>query len=214
MHSVIMSGTCDYFFNNILNANDSSNKMCKLKVDSAALEMIITFCYSGAIELNVDNVENILAGAKELQVESLILVCNDMLEDLLDMNNCIRLLEIADRNDLESLRTLALDVILEEMPQIDKLPEFYLMNGTQMLWLIELLSSDANGVFGTLLSSIYAAENSFSALKPVFNADMQSAFRAAVSYTQLQFSSSLLLNSLISHCQIFIHTVHRWLLSR
>lgn len=178
-----MSGTCDYFFNNLLNANDSNNKMCCLNIDSAALEMIITFCYSGAIELTVDNVENILIGAKELQAESLMLVCQDMLEDLLDMNNCIRMLEIADRNDLESLRTLAIDVILEEMPQIDKLPEFYHMNGTQMLWLIELLSSDHNGIFGTLLNSIYATENTFSTLKRgFFNADMQSAFRAAVSY--------------------------------
>lgn len=176
-----MSGTSDYFFNNLLNANVLSNKVCKLNVDSAALEMIITFCYSGAIELTIDNVENVLTGAKELQVESLVLVCNEMLEDLLDMNNCIRLLEIADRNDLKALRTLALDVILEEMPQIDKLPEFYHMNATQVLRLIELLSSDANGVFGTLLSSIYAAENAYSSSKLVVNVEMQSAFRAAVS---------------------------------
>lgn len=176
-----MSGTCDYFFNNLLNANDSNNEMCQLNIDAVALEMIITFCYSGAIELSVENVENVLAGAKQLQIESLLFICNGMLEELLDMDNCIRLLEIADRNDLESLRTLALDLVLEEMPQIDKLPEFYHMNGSQMLWLIELLSNDQNGIFGTLLSSIYAAESTFSALRRDFNDDMQSAFRVAVS---------------------------------
>lgn len=48
--------------------------------------MIITFCYSGAIELTIDNVENKLAGAKQLHVESLTLVCSGMLGDLLSKN--------------------------------------------------------------------------------------------------------------------------------
>lgn len=192
-----MSGTSDYFFNNLVNANgcnspsdsiDSSNNQCQLNIDSLALEMIITFCYSGAIELTVENVENVLIGAKELEIESLMLVCSEMLEEILDMNNCIRMLELADKNGLESLRALALELVFEEMPQIDKLPEFYHMDGSQMLWLIELLSNIDDRIFGALLSSIYTAERSFSALKSVtLNADMQSAFRAAVSDLNFSF---------------------------
>lgn len=43
------------YFNNILNANDSNNKMCRLNIDSTALEMIFIFCYSNAIEMTVDS---------------------------------------------------------------------------------------------------------------------------------------------------------------
>lgn len=195
-----MSGSSDYFFNNLLNANDrstshestaSKTNSCQLSsCDAAGLEMIITFCYTGAIELTVDNVENVLAGAKELQIESLIFVCCQMLEETLDMTNCIRLLQIADKNDLESLRTLALELVSEEWPQINKLPEFYSMDGAQMLWFIQLLSSGQDEIFNTLLGSIAAAERTFSALTPAVSDDMRSAFRAAVN--NFRFISLLL----------------------
>lgn len=186
MHIIVMSGSSDYFFNNVLNANDKSTSILKInslipvEIDSVALEMIITFCYSGAIELTIDNVESVLGGANKLQIDSLISICRQWLEEALDINNCIRILEISDEHDLDSLHNLSLELIWEEWPQINKLPEFYHLDGSQMLWLIDLLSQDKDDIFRTLLASICAAENAFAALRPGLNDDMRSAFRAAV----------------------------------
>lgn len=64
-----------------------SAQRCQLNVDAEALEMIVTFCYSSAVELAIDNVEGVLTGASELQIESLLMACVEMLENTLDDNN-------------------------------------------------------------------------------------------------------------------------------
>ncbi|XP_031629439.1 uncharacterized protein LOC116344811 [Contarinia nasturtii] len=177
VHSNIMAGKSDYFFNTLLNAvnNESENVtdehnsflqcttldiVCQLSIDSLALEMIITFCYSGAIELTVDNVESMLIGARELAIDSLTLLCSKMLGDILDRNNCIQILEIADKQEIDTLREKSITVISAELPNISRLPEFYLLNGYQMYWLIELLSNSQNGIFDDLLKSLNDAESS------------------------------------------------------
>lgn len=66
------------------------------------------------------------------------------------------MLQMAYKND----RTVALESVSEEIPEINKLPEFYLMNGLQMLLSIQLISDDENGIF-----SIYVVESSFSILR-------------------------------------------------
>lgn len=191
MHSVVMAGTSDYFFNSLLNADDHDSSAecptfenpCQLNIVSDALEMIITFCYSNSIDITVDNVENILAGAKELRIESLVPVCCSMLEEMLDINNCIRLLEIADKHELEALRENAIAIISEVLPHVSKLPEFFNLNGTQILWLLEQLSNSQDEMFANLLDSVYEVERTFAVLK--LNSETQSIFRAAVSCTFL-----------------------------
>lgn len=188
MHSNIMAGKSDYFFNKLLNAAEHDtfadymafNNSCQLNIDSDAVEAIITFCYTGTVELTVDNVDSVYDGANQLQIESLIILCCDMLEDTLDITNCIRYLDIADKQRLHGLKESALEIISEELPHINRLPEFYLLNGPQMSRLIELLSSSQNGIFDKLQESLNAAEKMFFSMHLFDGNDTQRAMRAAV----------------------------------
>lgn len=184
-----MAGKSDYFFNNLLAVGDHNkltecsviqNDFCRLNIDSESLEMIITFCYSGAVELTIDNVEYVLIGAIELQIDSLIVLCSQMLDDLLCINNCIRFLEIADKYNLMDLRDNSLSIVAERLPNVNKLPEFYHLDGSQMFWLIELLSKSKDGIFDDLLKSLNDAENVFPP-HLLASASTHSAIRAAVS---------------------------------
>lgn len=208
MHSNIMAGKSDYFFNNLLNDVEhdklsesmASINSCRLNIDSEAVDVIITFCYTGAAELTVDNVESVLIGARELHIDSLALLCGEMLEKLLDMTNCIRFLEIAAKHDIDMLKENALSIITDELPHINRLPEFYLLNGSQMLWLIELLSKSQDGVFDDLLKSLNDAENAFPA-HLLAGTDALAAVRAAVSSLTVRIACLLLL-LLFTHCFI------------
>lgn len=182
-----MSGTSDYFFKNVLNS-ENHNKLVEwpsfdspyqLNIDSNTLEMIIKFCYSNTIEITADNVGDVLTGAKELIIDSLIPVCCEILEDQLDVNNCIRLLEIADKHNLVTLREKAIAIISEVLLNVRKLPEYFNLNNTQIHWLLEQLSISQNVIFSRLLDSLYEVERSFTTLK--LNAEAQSVFRTAVS---------------------------------
>lgn len=223
MHTIIMAGTSDYYFNNLLKADECqlfgtwrTLDSCQVNIDSTALEMIIAFCYSGGIELTVDNVEMVLAGAKVLEIDKLILLCGEMLEQMLDGTNCIRFLEIADKYGLDELAGCAMAILADELPHINQLPEFYHLNGSQMLWLIEQLSSVDDGLFGNLLSSVYKAENAFSINKPAYTDDTQSAFRAAVSMCSLSFTikKNQILSISIKSNRLFIFSVHHWVFRR
>lgn len=184
-----MAGKSDYFFNNLLNGNELDTgteyiddvNSCQLNIDSDAVEVIITFCYSGAAELTIDNVENVLDGAKELLIDSLVLLCAEMLENMLDIKNCIQLLKIADKQELIYLKRNALAIICEELPHINRLPEFYHLNGSEMFWLIELLSNSQDGIFDDLIKSLNEAEKAFASLHLIAGSDTKMAIRAAVS---------------------------------
>lgn len=182
-----MAGTSDYFFNNLVNvgehdthAGHASDNACQLNIDSEAVEMIVTFCYSGSVELTAETVEDVLTGAKALKIASLAIRCGEMLQDILDVTNCIRLLEIADKFELGALKDAALEILADEIHQINKLPEFRQLSGSQMLWLVELLSNCQDGIFDELLQSLNSNENAFSSMK-TGDSEAQSAIRAAVS---------------------------------
>lgn len=188
VHRVVMAGTSKYFFSNLLKANDvdtmagcpSFRDPCQLSIDGTALETIIGFCYSDAIELTIQNVELVLVGAMELEIDSLVSVCCQTLDEILTINNCIRLLEIADKHKLMTLKENALAVMSEVLPQVTELPEFPKLSGVQILWLLGQLSTrDHRGdIFINLLDSVKVIESSLTSLQT--NGDAQSIFRAAV----------------------------------
>lgn len=222
MHSVIMAGTSEYYFNNLLNTDEHDtldectcttlDDPYPLNVESEALEMIITFCYSGAVELTVDNVEYVLAGAKELQIDSLVSLCADMLEDTLSINNCIQYLQIADKHDFGVLRVNALAIISGVLPHVNKLPEFFHISGAQIIWLLEQLASSHDDMFGNLLDSIQEVETTFTALN--LDGDSQSVFRAAVSqnfcfYFLFRCNNNEPVRKFLTH--FFMILVYRWI---
>lgn len=179
-----MAGKSDFFFYNLLNGDDrdilsDTMNSCKVDISSEALELIIAFCYSGCVELTMDNVESVLVGAKELQIESLTVVCTEMLEEALNIDNCIRILAIADTQQLDLLREITIEMIADELPHINRLPEFFHLNGSQMFWLIQLVSSCHHGVFNDLLKSWNDIER---LLSTDIDSERQSSVRAAVSF--------------------------------
>lgn len=183
-----MAGTSGYFYSNLLNVTSDKKTFagcvllddpCQLSVDSTVVEQIITFCYSGTIEITVDNVEFILAGAAELEINSLMSVCCTKLDEMMSANNCIQLLEIADKHGLMTVKSNALAIISEVLPNVIQLPEFFKLNGSQIMWLLTQLSKSQHAIFGNLLASIREVESLFASSNG--NADNQSIFRAAVS---------------------------------
>lgn len=132
MHCIVMAGSSDYYYTNLLNSNDQNtlngsvtvNVPHQLKMNAEAVEQIIAFCYTGAIELNIENIESVLTAAKELEIKPLKLICTDMLEKMLDTTNCIRFLEIACKHSLQIVKKKALEILSTELQFFNR-PETY-----------------------------------------------------------------------------------------
>lgn len=178
---MVMAGSSDYFFTALTTGGRHSENLNQtFDVNSETVDMIVGYCYTGGIQLTIANVDNVLNGAKALQIESLIMNCCDMLGKELNSKNCIQFLEIADKHGLELLKDNSLAIISDELPFVNKLPEFYRLTSSQMRWLIKLLSAN-HEVFANLLDLICSAEKTFSIVNPGFyDSGTQSAFCAAV----------------------------------
>lgn len=152
-----MAGTSEYFFCNLLNADEHDNVVTlTINMDSKTIETIVNFCYSGVAELTSDNVGDVLSGAKTLGIESLRMFCVEMLDKTLNTENCIRFLEIADVHQLGMLRENALAMITSAFPNVSHLPELFKLSDQQWVWIAQKMLGDQDELFHSLLDALNA----------------------------------------------------------
>ena len=76
-------------------------------VEGDMLEPLLTYFYSGSIEITLDNVESMLYTASLFLLEDLVNSCAGFLESALSMENCRRILELSQTYSLKLLQDLA-----------------------------------------------------------------------------------------------------------
>ncbi|OUC48396.1 putative BTB/POZ domain protein [Trichinella nativa] len=108
-HRVVLAAASDYFHALFTtNMKESlSDEVHIGSIDPDILEAIITYCYSGVIEVNEMNVENLFQGASMLQVPSVVDRCSELLIEKLHPSNCIGIRSFADRNGCDVLMDAA-----------------------------------------------------------------------------------------------------------
>ncbi|OUC44681.1 putative BTB/POZ domain protein [Trichinella nativa] len=125
-HRVVLAAASDYFHALFTtNMKESlSDEVHIGSIDPDILEAIITYCYSGGygfcikgkrehlkfsgvIEVNEMNVENLFQGASMLQVPSVVDRCSELLIEKLHPSNCIGIRSFADRNGCDVLMDAA-----------------------------------------------------------------------------------------------------------
>lgn len=71
------------------------NKVTMNEIAGDILETVITFCYTGTIELTDENVDGIVAAASLMRLACLEELCEEYLIRTLDRSNCLELLLLA-----------------------------------------------------------------------------------------------------------------------
>ncbi|KRY61028.1 Kelch-like protein 5, partial [Trichinella britovi] len=140
-HRVVLAAASDYFHALFTtNMKESlSDEVHIGSIDPDILEAIITYCYSGVIEVNEMNVENLFQGASMLQVPSVVDRCSELLIEKLHPSNCIGIRSFADRNGCDVLMDAAEKFVYQNFVEVIKHDEYLLLNVAEV---IELLSSD------------------------------------------------------------------------
>lgn len=140
-HKVIMSALCDYFhamFSNNL-SESHQNTVTINNVDPDALEALVNYAYTAKLEIRVDNVENLLASACLLQVDSVKDACCEFMKSQLHPSNCLGIRAFADAHGCDQLFQIANTYAKNNFKDISQNQEFFLLNVDQ---LHEILSSD------------------------------------------------------------------------
>lgn len=104
-------------------------------IAGAELEAFIEFSYTGKIDINDDNVDDVVAAATMLQFGDVENMCEEFLLEQLTESNCLGLWQLGEQYELQAVKKAALDMVLHNFDSIVKIEEFYNLKvmGLQML---------------------------------------------------------------------------------
>ena len=103
-HRFVLAMISEYFratFQYQILCNDNETKLDI--TDAGTFEEILKFAYTGEVELNLNNIENILVASNFLGIKSLEEFSEKYLIENLNLGNCIELFIVADRYCLPNL---------------------------------------------------------------------------------------------------------------
>ncbi|KAK7794828.1 hypothetical protein R5R35_009395 [Gryllus longicercus] len=103
------------------------------------LHSLIEFIYSGEIDINQENVQDLMVAADMLELKEVVIGCTEFLKHELHVTNAIGIYRFAEGHNCEELANVAIDFIQCQFPDISNEEEFYDLPKDQ---LIMFLSSE------------------------------------------------------------------------
>lgn len=141
-HRVILAGTIPYFYKTICPANSENGKKTKIileKFDADVIESLIDYCYSGKIDLKIQNIENLLICADIFELTDVKEACVKFMIANLQISNVIRFRRFCETIKCQDLNTATIYYIREKFSEIATSPFFLELNSKELL---EILGSD------------------------------------------------------------------------
>ena len=164
-HRNVLAATSPYFramFTSDLNES-KQDRISILEVDARSVEQVIEYAYTGCIEINKENAQNLLAVASLFQIPPIHSACAKFMESQLDVSNCIGIHYFAQIHGCDELSIKAKEHMEKNFTGVSMCEEFLSL---PMEKLCEILSSNELNVekeefvFETLMRWIkYDEEN-------------------------------------------------------
>ncbi|CAB3407173.1 unnamed protein product [Caenorhabditis bovis] len=127
-HRVVISSMSGYFL-----------AMFTIHMSECHKSMLINFCYTGQIEINDDNVQDLLPSACLLQMLEVQTACCDYLKKQLEPSNCLGIRAFADAHACKELMSTANAFILKKFSNVVESEEFLQLSIDE---LVEIIRSD------------------------------------------------------------------------
>ncbi|CAH1397653.1 unnamed protein product [Nezara viridula] len=141
VHRVVLASVSDYFlamFKSDL--IESKAELVEMKeVDGHALSSLVSYAYTGNIDVKEETVESVLAAAVLLRFPEVVDACTNFIIQQLDPSNCIGIATFAESRNCCQLRDVAVAYTEENFELVAENEEFLLM---QLEDFVKLISSD------------------------------------------------------------------------
>ena len=140
-HKIVLASGSPYFNAMFTNEHKESKQEQVLinGIDATTFESLLNFIYSSVLEICVENVQNLLAGANHLQLTSVVNACCDFLKVRIEPENCLGIAAFAEMHGCADLQTASWRYALENFSEVALTEEFLT---TPASYLIELIRSE------------------------------------------------------------------------
>ncbi len=112
-------------------------------MDQSAVEQLISFVYTGTIEVTEDNVQSLLSAANLLHLTEVRDACCDFLRQQLHPSNCLGFMAFADLHSCPDLFNESQRFARKHFPEVRMSEEFIQLTASNV---IDLISSNELGV--------------------------------------------------------------------
>lgn len=119
-HRIILSSCSDYFCAMFTNEmKEKGEHVIELQGLSAkTMSILLDFIYSEQFMFTIDNVQEILPAAALLQLNDILVGCEQFLKNQLDPHNCLGILKFAEIHDCKNLKNATQEYIYEHFSHI------------------------------------------------------------------------------------------------
>lgn len=115
---------------------ESRQNEVTLNVSAQGIELVLEYIYTSKLQLNLANIQNVLAAASYTQLESIVEACLNYLQQQLDIDNCIDILTIAETYSLASLKQKVYRFICGHLFEVSKTNEFLRLTCHQLEYIL------------------------------------------------------------------------------
>jgi len=141
-HKFVLALKCPYFEEKLFPSSSSSSPSASEQIvlnDVSAddFHKVLQFIYTGEMELNEENVENILRNADLMKLTELTKFCADYLTDTVSAKTCPRYWKIAEQMNLATLASSCKRQCLKEFEKIGSSSELSSLSETMVRELLE-----------------------------------------------------------------------------
>jgi hypothetical protein len=139
VHKAVMVACSEYFRTMFMsNFMESKQEMVELKgISGTGLRAMVSFAYSGDLELDQQNVSDILSAASHFQSEEAIQLCAEYFRQCITTENCKDILNLAELYSLEPVKDLAMKFMLQSFESLAQCDQYYKLSHLELAQLVE-----------------------------------------------------------------------------
>ncbi len=129
-HRLPLAAASEYFYNKVAVDNNALNyNLVEIEgVSFNALEVIVSYVYTGNIDITVENATDVIPACKMLKLTSAYDICERFMLDKVTAGNCIGLYKMAKTNEVQQLLAKTLDVMVDNFTDVVSGREFLTMS--------------------------------------------------------------------------------------
>ena len=140
-HKVLLAAASEYFHNKMtasLEGNSENHNLLEIEnIKFQTLQLVVSYLYTGYINITMDNAREVIAASKLLKLESLLQRCEVHLMDAADTINCITCFKIGTVHAMDRLRQAGLKLMVGNFSHVVASEDFMAMAESEVLEYIQ-----------------------------------------------------------------------------